>query len=538
MAIFGQDNFTDTDAVALESHTSPLDATTWTEHGSYTGGLTDIRGNRARTGTVPSLLYNSGSPATAEYTVEVDFYVATVAASVRAVAGRIDTAADTFYFAQIDMAGTGAWTVKLFKKVVGSNTQLSSAYTGPGNLTAGTTVNIKLELLDSAKKVYVDGVEQISSADNAITAAGKAGIFGITNNSATTPSRIVFDNFEAADASSAATHLVFDEQPTDAPYDIVIDPPVTVFALNDAEEVDLDYIDDVTIAIATNPGTGVLSGTLTQAAVDGVATFDDLTIDEVGAGYTLEATAAGLTGTPESTAFDILDQVATYLEFVVQPSNAEEDVVISPDITVEANQPDTTRDTDYVGDITLAIGTNPSGGILSGTVTKTAVAGLATFNDLDIDEPGTGYTLIATATGLTQDESATFNITQEAAVELDFLVEPVDTQVNTIIDPPIRVRALDSEGDVDTNYVANVVLSKFSGPGIISGTLTKAAVAGVAEFDDIQGDTAGAYVLRATSGALPTEDSVAFALSDTPPSEQDLGADVLMGGWPGRMRLG
>ena len=49
--------------------------------------------------------------------------------------------------------------------------------------------------------------------------------------------------------------------------------------------------DSVTISVGTNPGSGVLSGTLTKAAVNGVVLFDDLEIDTDGIGYTLVATA-------------------------------------------------------------------------------------------------------------------------------------------------------------------------------------------------------------------------------------------------------
>ena len=47
----------------------------------------------------------------------------------------------------------------------------------------------------------------------------------------------------------------------------------------------------MTLAIGTNPSTGVLSGTLTQTAVNGIATFNNLAIDVVANGYTLAATS-------------------------------------------------------------------------------------------------------------------------------------------------------------------------------------------------------------------------------------------------------
>src|SRR5215510_6321443 len=45
--------------------------------------------------------------------------------------------------------------------------------------------------------------------------------------------------------------------------------------------------------------------------------------------------------------------------------------------------------------ITVAIGTNPAGGTLSGTTTVAAVGGVAIFSNLSIDTPGLGYTLTA-----------------------------------------------------------------------------------------------------------------------------------------------
>ena len=42
------------------------------------------------------------------------------------------------------------------------------------------------------------------------------------------------------------------------------------------------------MAIGTNPGGGTLSGTTTVAAVAGVATFSNLSINKAGTGYTLD----------------------------------------------------------------------------------------------------------------------------------------------------------------------------------------------------------------------------------------------------------
>ena len=79
--------------------------------------------------------------------------------------------------------------------------------------------------------------------------------------------------------------------------------------------------------------------------------------------------------------------------------------------------------TAFTGNVTVAIGTNPGGGTLSGTKTVPAVAGVATFTTLSIDKSGTGYTLTAAANGLTGATSTAFNITAAALSQLVFTVD-------------------------------------------------------------------------------------------------------------------
>ena len=60
--------------------------------------------------------------------------------------------------------------------------------------------------------------------------------------------------------------------------------------------------------------------------------------------------------------------------------------------------------------VTLALGNNSGSGTLSGTLTEpTNASGVATFSDLSIDEPGLGYTLTASSTGLTGATSNPFS---------------------------------------------------------------------------------------------------------------------------------
>src|SRR5205807_1785313 len=59
----------------------------------------------------------------------------------------------------------------------------------------------------------------------------------------------------------------------------------------------------ITVTPGVNLAGGTLAGHTTVTAVNGVATFSDLSIDKVGTGYTLQATGAGLT--TASASFDI-----------------------------------------------------------------------------------------------------------------------------------------------------------------------------------------------------------------------------------------
>ncbi len=51
--------------------------------------------------------------------------------------------------------------------------------------------------------------------------------------------------------------------------------------------------------------------------------------------------------------------------------------------------------TGFTGDVTVAVGTNPGGGTLSGTMTLAATSGVVNFTDLSIVGDGSGYDLTA-----------------------------------------------------------------------------------------------------------------------------------------------
>lgn len=95
--------------------------------------------------------------------------------------------------------------------------------------------------------------------------------------------------------------------------------------------------------------------------------------------------------------------------------------------------------------------------------------------------------------------------------ELVIADQPVDTTVDADI-PSISVE-VQQEGVVDTSFTGNVTVALQAGTGTLSGTLTVAAVAGVATFDDLSIDTIGTgKVLRFTASGMDPIDSNAFAI--------------------------
>jgi hypothetical protein len=100
--------------------------------------------------------------------------------------------------------------------------------------------------------------------------------------------------------SGAATHLVFTVQPSTTHAGLAISPAIQVVAASASGATDPTFTNSVTMVLGTNPGGGTLSGTATIQAVSGVATFSNLSINNVGAGYTLVASTP--TRTPVTSA--------------------------------------------------------------------------------------------------------------------------------------------------------------------------------------------------------------------------------------------
>ncbi|HMA42124.1 MAG TPA: Ig-like domain-containing protein, partial [Gemmatimonadales bacterium] len=210
--------------------------------------------------------------------------------------------------------------------------------------------------------------------------------------------------------AGAAAQLAFIVQPSSPFQGSAIAPAVQVSARDAFGNTATGFGGSVTIALGANPSSGTLSGTTTTAAVAGLATFPDLRIDSAGTGYTLVASAGGLTSSTSAPFQVVPVSQFTRLSFTVQPTDVAAGAAIAPAVAVTALDQLGNPATGYTGAVTISLGFNPGGGALTGTTAALAVAGIATFNDLRLDKRGVGYRLRAVAAGLVPDTSDTFTV--------------------------------------------------------------------------------------------------------------------------------
>jgi len=243
--------------------------------------------------------------------------------------------------------------------------------------------------------------------------------------------------------------LAWVQQPTAVVAGAAIAPSPSVRILDGADNIVTTATNPVTIAISNNPGGSTLGGTTTVAPVLGVATFTTLSLNKAGAGYTLAASSAGLTGATSS-GFTVSAAAPAALVFVSQPSNTAAGATVSPAVTVRIVDAfgNPTTSTASVG---LALDANPTAAVLSGGSPVAAVSGLATFAGLSVSKAGSGFTLAASSGGLTQDISNSFDITSA----------PTTTSITSDSPDPSVVGQ-----SVTVNY------SVTSGAGTPTGTVT------------------------------------------------------------------
>ena len=222
----------------------------------------------------------------------------------------------------------------------------------------------------------------------------------------------------------------------------------------------------VTVEIGSSPAAGAtLSGTTRVKIEDGIATFSDLRIDQPGRGYTLRARRG--TFSSVSNPFAVVGP-ATQLAFVTSPPpSVEGATAVAPAVRVAIQDALGSIVPGATTPVTLALAANPSGAMLAGTTTVSAVDGIATFGDLSVDRPGSGYTLTAAAPALSGATSAPF------ALHLTF------TAVTVGVDHTCGVtisRAAYCWGDNFFGQLGDGTRTRRTAPVLVAGALRFASV--------------------------------------------------------------
>jgi len=257
---------------------------------------------------------------------------------------------------------------------------------------------------------------------------------------------------------------------------------------------------NVTVALSPSSNSGTLNGMLTVGAANGVASFSGLSISAVGNGYTIVATSGKFTS-PKSTAIDVTPAPAVALQITMQPPSS---IMVHQVFTVQVSAYDQYGqfDPDFTGSVTV----NVPGTTLNGTLTQSAVSGVATFSDLYLTTIANGYVLNARSPGLTGATSNSFNVTPATASQLILISEP-PSSVRAGVAFGFVVSAEDPYGNLATGFNGSVTAALASGPsgGSLGGTMTATASAGVAVFSALAIDQAGPgySIVVSSTGVTP-----------------------------------
>jgi uncharacterized protein YjdB len=381
-------------------------------------------------------------------------------------------------------------------------------------IAAGTTIQLTATLKDELGNVLIGRTVNWLSSDPAVASVdGAVGIVtggkpGSATLTATSEGKS--GTAEVTVTPGAAAKLEFAQQPSLVEAGAAIAPAVTVKIEDAAGNLLTTATTAVTLALAA-PGRATLGGTLTVSAVNGLVTFSDVSVTPPGV-YSLMATSPGLTSST-STSFLVTARPATRLGFGQQPVSAVVGGTLGT-VTVELQDATGARVTGQIANISLVIGTNPGQGTLSGSTTQSTSNGLATFNGLKIDRIGAGYTLVASANGLTGATSDPFDLTAGPATHLTFVQEPPGTvTVGNPVSPELSVQLRDAGGNAVSEAGRTIVLTMSGG-----GTLTNASAlsnsSGLATFTGLVA-TAKAqtgYRITARSDGLGEAASQPFAV--------------------------
>ncbi len=389
--------------------------------------------------------------------------------------------------------------------------------TQPQVAVGDSTCNLISGATDSITLSVTTGTGSLTGTVTAAASGGIATFSGLAMTNALDAKRItasaagltseVSNTFNIT--AAAATHLAYVTQPSGG----LASTAWLVQPIVEARDVygNKDSSASGIVLLTLSTGTGALAGTSSRALVNGTAAFTGLSINLTGVDKVLTAATSGLTSAVSST-FTVLPGPAAKLAFLTQPGGGASSAVWATQPTVEIQDSAGNRVPSSTAAVTLDLTTGT--GALSGSVTVSAVAGLATFAGLRVDLTGTNKVLGATSSGLTAASSSAFTITPGAANKLGFSVQPGGgiAGASWFTQPVVQVQ--DAAGNLVTSSTLSVTVTLTTGTGAFGGTRVLSAVGGVVTYTNLNINLAGTNkIITATGSGVTAASSNAFTIT-------------------------
>lgn len=410
-----------------------------------------------------------------------------------------------------------------------------------GNLMTSDNTTAVTVALTTANGATLNGVTTVTAVAGVATFAGLdvdlAGSYTMTATATGLSSATSATAFTIT--HGAADHLDFDTQPSTVTASGVAFVQQPKIRIEDASGnlVTGNSTCVVTMSLTTSPATGThtLLGTVSKSASSGIVDFSglNLRVSSTTGGtdaFRLTATAASCsltTTTDVSDLFSITLAGTPYqLSLATPPSQAALNETWSTQPVLHVLDVDGNLVTgDNTTVVTIArVGAAPTGSI-SGSTSITASGGIVRFTNLLVSGTAAGdagtFTWRFSATNPNVASIQSTDITQVITPDgitpaaLRFDVQPTNTSVNATM-AEIKVKVVDANGYLCTAATDSVDLNLYYGAGVMTGTLTKVAVNGIATFDNIVINTSGQKQLSASStvvGALTTAYSNVFTVA-------------------------
>ncbi len=334
-----------------------------------------------------------------------------------------------------------------------------------GSFSGGTTtVNTNASGIATFNDLVIDADD---TGYELIFGTGTSGIADVTSNS--------------FDVIPKAGEITVTQQPLETVDGYVVEGPPTIEILQTDGVTAMSGI-DVTAMINQNSFTVGSTITLTTD-VNGQAVFDNLVLDQAAGNYEITFTTDVADGIPHKTTdpFDVVDEVAI-ISVQTQPQLTISGEVINgpPSVLLE------TPGGNPVAGGTIYVTLNQSSFNGSSTTSATTNAsGIATFDNLIIDDANTGYelTFSSGSSGIAPQSSNAFQIVDPLGVMV-ITQQPQETVNGETIAGAPTITLEETNGDAWAGGDVDVTVS-VNKNGFTSGTLTQTTSGGVAVFDDL-----------------------------------------------------